>query len=405
MTTAWCVAAGVATATASTSGSASTASSEPVGRDRRVLAEHPAGPVDVEVAQVPQAHRGGRRDVADQVRPPVTRADHCDADRLTCHDSPSRDAGSETFHDVTAATSATARTVVATPSVTSSGDHGHQHADQHRRAEAGERLRGLHHRHPRRARRLRDESPPPRRAARRRSRRRTGRAGRARGRRAQPGSRSGHHAYAPASSTCPATNARPARGGRRGGPRARRRPGRPRPCRSGAAAATRAGCRSTSGGAGTRTRPTASRTPRTAATTAAARSRGPRTSASMARRTAADDPADRGRGGVRTNPASTIRPSSAKQKLTTKIGCGPVPTYTSSRNVISGPSSAPAVSMVRCTPNAAPSRSAGTASGDHGVPRRGPQALAGAVRGEHRADPEPARPTPSMPSRDTADSP
>ena len=31
----------------------------------------------------------------------------------------------------------------------------------------------------------------------------------------------------------------------------------------------------------------------------------------------------------------------AKQKLTTKIGCGPVPTYMSSRNVITGPSNAP----------------------------------------------------------------
>jgi hypothetical protein len=63
----------------------------------------------------------------------------------------------------------------------------------------------------------------------------------------------------------------------------------------------------------------------------------------------------------RTNEISTISPMTANAAETAKIGPGTMPICVSSRNVTSGPSRAPTVSMLRCTPNAAPSRSSGVA--------------------------------------------
>ncbi len=60
-------------------------------------------------------------------------------------------------------------------------------------------------------------------------------------------------------------------------------------------------------------------------------------------------------GRSRTKNTSVMTPSTANAKLTMKIGSGAVPRFVISRNVTSGPSSAPTVSIVRCTPNAVPS--------------------------------------------------
>ena len=99
-----------------------------------------------------------------------------------------------------------------------------------------------------------------------------------------------------------------------------------------------------------------------------------------------------------------MSPSSANAALTTKIGSGAVPMPVSSRNVNRGPMRAPVVSIVRCTPNAPPSWSGGTAwviSASRGAVRSPLPARSTATISPM---PNPDAPMPSMPTRVRAES-